>query len=107
MLQPSLLEQLHPSAEQRNQRRLAGCPLNDPASLAAGKAEVLREGEHLRQPVHHLHLQLSAGGGGVPGEANAGNGRREHVTADGRIGVGRGEVGVKAGRMPVGHLVRQ
>jgi len=38
-----------------------------------------------------------------PAEANAGDGTREHVSDDGRVAVGGGEVGVELGVVPVGH----
>lgn len=46
-------------------REIEGCHpryLQDTSPLAAGMVvqEVLREPQHLRQPVHDIHLQLSA-----------------------------------------------
>lgn len=46
-------------------REMEGCHhryLQDTSPLAAGMVvqEVLREPQHLRQPVHDIHLQLSA-----------------------------------------------
>jgi len=38
-----------------------------------------------------------------PGEADAGDGAGEHVCDDGRVAVGRGEVGVELGVVPVRH----
>ena len=45
------------------------------------------------------HLQLGAGGGGDPAEADAGDGPGEDVRHDGGVAVGGGEVGVELGTM--------
>jgi hypothetical protein len=38
-----------------------------------------------------------------PAEANAGDGAREHVSDDGRVAAGGGEICVELGVLPVGH----
>ena len=43
------------------------------------------------------HLQLGAGWGGDPAEADAGNGPGQDVGHDGGVAVGSGEVGVELG----------
>ena len=57
--------------------------------------ELLREAEHLAQPVHGDHLQLGAGGARDPREADAGDGAGQDVSHDGGVAVSGGEVGVK------------
>ena len=57
--------------------------------------ELLGEAEHLAQPVHGDHLQLSAGGARYPGEADAGDRPGQNVGHDGGVAVGGREVGVE------------
>ena len=61
----------------------------------------LWESNGLAQPVHHQGLQLSAGGGAGPGEAQTVDPVSQHVAQEGGIGVQGGEVGVHVGRLPV------
>ena len=62
----------------------------------------LRETDGLAQPVHDERLQLRAGRGTGPGEAQAVDAIRQHVPEEGGVGVEGGEVGVHIGRLPVG-----
>ena len=64
--------------------------------------KLLRETNGLTQPVHHEGLQLRAGRGTGPGEAQAVDAIRQHVPEEGGVGVEGGEVGVHVGRLPVG-----
>ena len=80
--------------------------LNDssaPTALDVGE-EGVGQADHLAHPVEHDGLQLGAGGGGGPGEADAADGVAQHVAQDGRVRVAGGEVGVEAGVLPVRDL---
>lgn len=89
-------------AQQGDQGGLTGRALNHAATLstAAGK-KFLWQVNHLAQPVQHDHLQFGARGTGDPCESNAGDGTAQHVSHDGRIGIGRWEVGVEARTVPM------
>ena len=70
--------------------------LNDASAMAlALEQELLREAEHLAEPVHGDHLQLGAGGARDPREADAGDGPGQNVRHNGGVAVGRGEIGVE------------
>ena len=54
----------------------------------------LRETDGLAQPVHDERLQLRAGRGAGPGEAETVDPVSQHVAQEGGVGVQGGEVGV-------------
>ena len=56
----------------------------------------------MAKPVHDQGLQLSAGGGASPGEAQTVDPVSQHVAQQGGVGVQGGEVGVHVGGLPVG-----